>query len=305
MRREWGWVLGGLLAGTAVAADQGTDPSSGAASAGAAVSHPSAQIEATMSVTGTLLVDATGATTGFTLDKRDRLPPPVTQLLDQVLPTFRFKPVEHDGHPVAVETKMCVEVVANQIDPKHIALRLRSARFVEAETPTTNMAERISVNHRVPMSYPPAANQASVQGTVYLALRIDRTGHVADIEVQQVNLRRIGTDGKMQHWRDILADNAVAGARQFTFNVPTAGKHAHDAFFAGILPVEYSFADVPQAGYGQWSSYVPGPKRDIAWLHNDGDDNDIDDGNNNATLPAGEFASSGDSLKLLTPLGGG
>ena len=147
MRREWGWVLGGLLAGTAVAADQGPDPSSGAASADAAVSNPSAQIEASMFVTGTLSVDATGETTGFTLDKRGKLPPPVTQLLDQMLPTFRFKPVEHDGHPVAVEATMCVEVVANQIDPKHIALRLRSARFVEAETPETDLRDWCAKRH--------------------------------------------------------------------------------------------------------------------------------------------------------------
>jgi hypothetical protein len=284
MRKGLGLALAGLLAGSAAAGDK------------EATAAP--QIEARMLVSGTLSVDATGAATGFTLDKRDKLPPPVTQLLDQLLPTFRFKPVEHDGHAVAVDANMSLEVVANQIDPQHIAVRLRSACFVDT---APSMAEKVSVNHRVPMSYPPGATRDGLQGTVYLALRIDRTGHVADIEAQQVNLKRIGSDGEMQRWRDILANNAIAGARQFTFNIPTTGKHAHDAFFTGTLPVEYSFADVPQPGYGQWDSYVPGPKRDIAWRH----DTDDDGGDNDEAVPAGEFASSGDHLKLLTPLGGG
>jgi len=278
----WGLLLAGLLAGTTVAADKEPGTS---------------QIEASMLVSGTLSVDATGATTGFTLDKRGKLPPPVMQLLDQMLPTFRFKPVEHDGQPVAVATKMSLQVVANQIDPGHISLRLRSARFVEADPPKT---ERISIHRRTGINYPGEAWRDGVGGTVYLALRIDHAGNVADIEAQQVNLKKIGTDSQMQHWREVLANNAIEAARRFTFNVPTTGKNVHDAFFTGTLPVIYVYADGGVPDYGRWDSYVPGPRRDVAWLH----DEDDRDANNTEAVPNGEFAMTGDSLQLLTPLGG-
>lgn len=300
MRKAWGLLLGTLLVGTAIAADNPGTPAPDAA-AGATGTSRTARIEASMRVTGTLSVDATGATTGFTLDKREKLPTPVTQLLDGLLPTFRFKPVVHDGHAVAVETKMGLEVVAHQVDPQHIGLRLRSARFVEGESP---MTERAALVHRVPLSYPRQAENAGVQGTVYLALRIDRTGHAADIEVQQVDLKYLGPDDKMQKWRDMLANNAIAGVRQFTFSLPTTGKHAHDAFVTGVLPVQYILdGGGNDPSYGHWNSYVPGPKREIAWLHDDDDDDD--NGSSSRAVPEGEFAMTGAALHLLTPLDGG
>lgn len=290
MRKEWSVILGWLLVGVAVAGGKSVVASDTGAT--------TQQLEASMLVSGTVSVDANGGVSAYTLYKRAQLPEPVRTLLDQTLPTFRFKAVVRDGQAQAVEAKMSLQVVANQIDPQHIALRLRSARFTEAEPPKTDL---ISIHHRASLSYPPEALAAGVRGTVYVALRIDRSGHVADVQVQQVNLQVTDTESRMQHWRDVLAENAMAGARRFTFNTPTTGKHAHDEFVTGILPVRYFvFYGEHEPDYGRWDSYVPGPKREIAWLHDDEDQ----DAANSEAVPDGEFAMTGDSLQLLTPLGG-
>mgnify|MGYP001103037665 CR=1 FL=1 len=84
-----------------------------------------------------------------------------------------------------------------------------------------------------------------------------------------------------------------------SFNVPTTGAHAGDATFTGVLPVLYRIG----AGgpvYGQWDSYVPGPRENVAWLASD----DVFAVASEA-IPDGVFAQTGLALKLLTPIGGG
>lgn len=64
MRKAWMGLLCGLLAGVAQSAPAETPA-----------------IEASMQVTGTLSVDASGAETGYVLDQPGKLPPPVVELL--------------------------------------------------------------------------------------------------------------------------------------------------------------------------------------------------------------------------------
>jgi hypothetical protein len=263
------------------------------------------QIESSMLVSGMLSVDAGGAVTAHTLDRRDELPPPVAQFLDQALPQFRFKPAEHDGRAQPVQAQMSLQVVVNQIDPQHVALRLRSARFTEvgpstAEAVSPPKTDLASIAHRASIHYPDDAMRAAVSGTVYVAVRFDRGGQVIDAEAQQVNLKITDSESKMRHWRDVLGRSTVAAVRRFTFQPPTTGPHAGDASFTGILPVAFFLDGARPPRYGEWDSYVLGPKQDIAWLHGD-DDRDAD---NSEAVPDGQFAMTGDSLQLLTPLGG-
>ena len=254
------------------------------------------QIEASMLVAGTLSVDATGTVTAHTLDKRGKLPAPVVELLDRTLPAFRFKPVMHDGQPTAAVARMSLKVVAHQEDPQHISLRLSSAHFTDSGQPAV---EKASIRQRIPMRYPAKAMTRGISGTVYVALRIDRTGHVVDAQALQVNLKYVDNEAGMAEARELLAKPTLAAVRGFTFDIPTAGKHAGDEFFTGTLPVVYVFDDQHLPGVGEWDTYVAGPKQDIAWLH-DEDDRDSD---NSDAVPDGEFAMTGDNLQLLTPLG--
>lgn len=286
MRKAWMGLLCGLLAGVAQSAP----------------AEPPA-IEASMQVTGTLSVDEAGVVTGYALDQREKLPPPVVELLAKTLPTVRFQPVLHDGRPSAVQAKMTLQVVAHRIDPQHAAVALQAAHFVETsmDTTTAPATNFVSIARRVPITYPPKATMAGLSGTVYVALRIDRTGHVVDAQARQVNLRYLDKAERMDHWREVLALPTLERVRQYTFHVPTTGPHADDAYFSGVLCVVYLFEDQHLPGYGEWDSHIPGPKQDIAWL--DADNRGAVD--NTGALANGEFALAGSGMKLLTPLDGG
>jgi hypothetical protein len=276
--------------------------------AGAAVARtPEAErplLEGSMQVRGTVSVDATGAVTAYSLYSRTKLPEPVRTLLDGVLPTFRFKPVEHDGHPAAVDARMSLQVVANEIDHQHISVALHSAYFTETkdvprpEAKPALSTDMIWLEHREAVRYPAKAQFAGVTGTVYVALRIDRSGHIVQADVQKVDLSYWeNDDAKIPYWRDMLAQSAIAGVSKFTFHMPTTGPNADKPFLTGILPVTYLF---DQPDYGQWVTYLPGPKHEIPWPHDD-----LPDADNSEAVPDGEFALAGSGLKLLTPLGGG
>jgi len=61
--------------------------------------------------------------------------------------------------------------------------------------------------------YPPAAERALVRGTVYLALRVDRMGKVADVAVQQVDMGVVERDAELSHWREVFGRVSREAAR--------------------------------------------------------------------------------------------
>jgi hypothetical protein len=253
-------------------------------------------LEATMSVAGSLDVDGSGNVTAYVLDHPEKLPAGVTQLLAQTLPAFRFEPVRRDGVPRPVHATMNLVVAANQVDPEHISIRVRSALFLDADVPVSG---RVTVNVGTVPRYPEDAARANVGGAVYVAMRIDRSGNVLDAQVQQVNLFAVDSESQMRHWRSVLGKATVRTVRRYTFKVPTTGAHAADASFTGVLPVVYRIgAGVPV--YGQWDTYVPGPRETVAWLADDEVFTVAGE-----TIPDGAFAQTGTALKLLTPIGGG
>lgn len=254
------------------------------------------QIEATMRVAGGLEVDDQGRVTAYTLDHPDALPADVTRLLAQSLPALRFEPVRHGGQAQAVHARMNLVVAARQVDPQHVAIRLRSAHFTDADLPAS---ERMTMRSRIFPRYPDEAALANVGGAVYVAVRVNRSGHVQDAQVQQVNLFATDSPPRMRHWRDLLGKVTLSAVRRATFAVPSTGPHADDASFTGILPVVYRIGPGPPRA-GQWEGYVPGPRAEIPWL---------DDARSIAfsseAIPAGVFAQTGTGLKLLTPIDGG
>jgi len=293
------------MASTAIAADKAPEtPKYDAVMAGMATApDKTSQLEASMVVSGRVSVNAAGAVSAYSLDQDGKLPPPVRDLLRSVLPTFAFEPVLRDGTARPVEAKMSLQLVARRIDADHYDLRLRSARFTDiadVAAQAWDPATKPSISQRPRMHYPEAALNAGVTGTVYLALRFDRSGHVTDVEVSQVNLRVDDPPMQMNRWREMFAESAMAGARKLELHVPTSGPNAGDAAITGILPVSYVINGMRPPGYGEWDFFVRGPVQDIAWMHGSKDAADSSE-----TVPDGQFAVSGDSLRLLTPLGGG
>src|SRR5690606_37388169 len=104
-----------------------------------------------------------------------------------------------------------------------------------------------------------------VHGVVYVVVRVDRSGRVQDAVAELVNLRILGSEREMEQARELLAKSALVAARKWTFKPPTRGEWADQERWSARVPVDYRFADDGKPRYGQWESYVPGPRNPIPW----------------------------------------
>ena len=249
-------------------------------------------MEASMLVTGHIEVDQDGRVQRFELDQRARLPQPVDQLLGEAVPRWQFEPALVDGQPAAVRARMRIRVAATRApdDPGSYVLRVAGASFGEAGEGGLRTKEI------EPPVYPRAPLDRGVQGTVYLLLKIGRTGTVEDLVAEQVNLRLIAGERVLRQMRKAFEKAAIHAARDWTFTPPTAGEDVDAPFWTARVPVEFAFRD-SEPGYGEWSTYVPGPRVAAPWAVEDtaaGAD----------SFAANEVYLVGKGLKLLTPLEG-
>lgn len=254
------------------------------------------QVEASMLLTGTIDIGADGSVTGHVLDHPDKIETGVIGLVERTLPTWRFEPVAEDGKAHKATAKMSLLVVASKLDADRFMVRIRSAHF--EETPEVT-AEVISKKELMPPKYPPEGYRAGITGTVYLVVRVDRQGRVADVAVEQVNLRVVDNERQMSHWREVLAEPALKAARTWRFNPPTDGQKMHGEFWSVRVPVGYALDAVPN--YGKWEPYVPGPRQTIPWLNKT---SDVPASSPDALIAGGVY-QIGQGLRLLTPLGDG
>lgn len=258
------------------------------------------QVEASMLVTGTIQLDTAGKVSGFSLDKKEKLPAGIVNLLDKFVPQWVFEPELVDGKPVNVSTDMSIRLVAKKVDEENFSLRIRSAAFGDR---TGKREETVRALKRTPPSYPTDLASAGVAGTVYLLVRVGRDGKVTDVIAEQVNLKAVAGEGTMTRWRDAFANVSVKKARSWTFIPPTEGQDASKGFWVMRVPVVFSL-DMPsraKVAYGKWDAYVPGPRQPNPW--------DADDAEGAAfspdALPPGNDYLAGSGLRLLTALSDG
>lgn len=251
-------------------------------------------IEASMLVTGTIDVDEAGAVERFAVDDAGKVPPLVRQLLDQELPGWRFEPTLADGRPAAVRTSMRIRVTARKVpgEEDSYSIGINGASF-GGDPP----GEGITSLDPKPPVFPYQLLQRDVGGTVYLLLKIGRDGKVEDMVAEQVNLRAIGHTRMMRTAREVFANAAMRAARGWRFRTPAAGPDADAPFWSVRVPVDFLLEGQRPPGYGEWSSYVPGPRVTAPWeIEEDG------------AVGADTYAAGGvyqvgqGSLKLLTPL---
>lgn len=265
------------------------------------------QAEASMLVTGRVMIERDGSVNGWTIDQREKLPEVVASLVDGAVPTWKFDPVLVDGQPVRGSARMSLRVKASRApdDSGDFSLSIgdgyfgRDALDAGGRESLGLEGEYVSRGTLKPPQYPLAALQSNVQGTVYLALRVNRQGAVDEVVAEQVNLRSVGSERSMKWMRDTLSGAAVKAARGWTFRPPTVGESVDDAFWSVRVPVDYAIGDAEQAGYGQWAVYIPGPRAPVPWRNVREEDGASPD-----TLVAGEIYQAGAGLKLLTPIGG-
>lgn len=259
------------------------------------------RVEASMVITGTIVVAPDGGVQSYELDKPDQLPPEVVSLIRKASVGWRFEPVLSDGKAVAARAKMNLRVVAKREEGSEgYTARIAGATFGNGTSD-----EQVSFKDRhIAPRYPIRAIEARVSGTVYLIVRIGRDGKVADVSAEQVNLAVLASDSELRRWREILADASIQAAREWTYNPPVSGPHANDEYWIARVPVNFSLHQIGKPDtnhYGQWQGYVPGPKEPVAWLSKYPRAND-DKGNTADALADNTVHMLGSGLRLVTPL---
>lgn len=256
------------------------------------------RLEATMLLTGEIVVTPAGTVASYTLDHPDKVPEDVVKLVHDTAAAWRFEPVMLDGHAVGAKAHMSLRVVARHEHPdeKSFVARVSGATFGE----DGKDGEEITYANRRPPSYPANAIGARVEGTVILVVKVGHDGKVIDVAAEQVNLATVGSDSDLRVWRKALANPCVQVARDWTFNPPTKGPHANDPFYVVRAPIQFRLNrdGVITDRYGQWEVYVPGPKETAEWAKED-----RKEGGSTDAVADGQLSLVGTGLKLITPVG--
>ncbi|MCW8807576.1 MAG: energy transducer TonB [Rhodanobacter sp.] len=261
------------------------------------------QSQATMAVTGSIVVSQDGSVQSYLLDHPEKLPPGVVALIAKTVPSWQFQPVVMAGKASTTKAAMSLRVVARQTAKDHYTEWVGGASFGTYGSPVKSAASRVEPR------YPQSAMQDGVSGEVLLAVKIDRNGSVEDVAAEQVNLFVRANVRTMWKGRHELARAAVIAVRTWTFGPQTAG--IHGAYSSRIVPIPVKFclyalgsdSHPCKDGYGEWQDYLPGPREPIPWLPED------------QPIFVGAFATPGDresgvnwfdinGLRLKTPLAG-
>lgn len=267
-------------------------------SAAALAAGPAAvrkRVQASMLLTGTIVVAPDGSVSSYAIDKPEKLPPMVTGLIAESIPRWKFEPTLLDGKPVAAKAKMSVRFVAKPVGDDKYSVGISGAEFGQ-NVP----GESITYKDRVAPTYPHEAARSRVSGTVYLLLRVERQGQVQEAVAEQVNLVVVDNDEEMERWRKMLANSALAAARKWTFNLPTSGEHMNDEYWVARVPVTYGlgrYDELRADDYGKWQPYVPGPRQPVPWI----DEQRLLSGSADALPDEGLHPLVRDGLRLITP----
>ena len=220
-----------------------------------------ATAESALTVTGTIDVDAAGKVVGFTIDQPDKLPAGVVKMANENIPAWTFEATTLPDGVRATRMRMSMLFVAREIKRGEHRIALRHPTFAPFEAgPQMALASGARG-----ISYPVRAAQYGVTGTVFLMVRVDRSGKVTDALVEQVNLGVVDVESSMATWRKLLGDAALKGTRHMQFEVPDGLFEDGQATIVGRLPVAFVLESRPRAAYGSWSTYVPGPRAQIPW----------------------------------------
>lgn len=264
------------------------------------------QVEASMLVTGHVLIEPDGSVSGWEIDQREKLPPEVAGLIERSASAWRFEPVVVDGRQRKAKARMSLRMTAKKLEEQDTyRISIIGSHFGdEAITPEERQERRDSLTaiELKPPAYPMPALEMGACGTVYVVVRVGRDGKVADAYAEQVNLKVVGSEAQMRQMRNILSSSALRATKKWSFRAPVEGDRVDDAFWYARVPVEYAFVGQKMPGYGEWEAYVPGPRQDAPWQSLE--DLDGFDASPEA-LVAGEVYEIGKGRKLLTPLDGG
>ena len=224
------------------------------------------QVESSMLVKGTIEINADGSVNSLVIDQPDKFPGGLVDFVQKQVKDWKFEPVMIDGKARRARSPMSLRVVARKVDEDGYSIAIRNANF-DGESPKEG--ESLSSKRLNPPRYPESVARSGASGTAYVVVKVDASGRVVDVVVEQVNLRTIGTAKEMDGWRSALADAAVKGARSWTFIPPVTGELADDESWSARVPVDFKMDDRHRFVYGKWELYIPGPRQSIPWSEED------------------------------------
>lgn len=258
------------------------------------------QAEASMVLTGTVEVAQDGSLRRYELDHPEQIDPAVRDFVERNIKSWSFEvgSLPAGVSPTAtIRNSMSVLVVAKPVEGNTYSLRLAGSNFNAAEPEPGTQLGYANVR---PPAYPQAAVAAGVKGKVFLMVKVGRNGTVEDAIAEQVNLGVVARNEKeMERWRKVLAQAALGAVKRWTFVYPTHGEQADKPFIVARVPVEYFLRPETKPKYGEWASYVPGPREANPWEPAEDNPGFAPD-----ALAANGGLYSNDGLRLKTPLQG-
>lgn len=255
-------------------------------------------IESSMLLTGTIVVGSEGQVTEYAIDQPEKVAKGVLDFVRGNVTGWTFEPTLLDGKPVSVRNKMSLRIVANKQENGDIAVRLGGVNFLPLKV---EEGAQVSSVRKSPPKYPIGAARAGATGTVYLIVKVGRDGKVEDVIAEQVNLEFVATENIMEQARKLFADASIQAARQWKYIPPVKGEDVDAPYWSVRVPVQYLMGGSKKPQYGQWESYVPGPRQRIPWEGL----RDLPSFSPDTMVAGGDVYQTGKGLRLLTPLQGG
>ncbi|RZA35063.1 MAG: energy transducer TonB [Lysobacteraceae bacterium] len=252
-------------------------------------------VESSMLLTGTLLVGPDGQVSEYAIDQAGEVAKGVLDFVGRNVREWKFEPTLHNDKPASVRNKMSIRVVAKEQEDGGFTIRLGGVSFLPFKVEEgTQVASTIMA----PPRYPESAARAGATGTVYLVVKVGRDGGVEEVVAEQVNLEFVANENIMERSRKIFADASIQAAKQWKFAPPVKGEDMDDAYWTVRVPVDYILHADKQHRYGEWKSYVPGPRRQVPWdeLH------DLPSFSPDTMVAGNGIYQASKGLRLLTPL---
>ena len=217
-------------------------------------------IEASMQVAGIATIRSDGKLLDYSITIPRKVDPDVRRLVDRYLHRAIFEVNTGEEEKKVVTVLMNLQLVARQMEGS-VQMSVGDSVFWDPDT-----TAYIRPAKGKPLSspdYPREALDEGFTGIVYLLLRLNQDGTVAEGHVEQVNLTGFATEAVMEKGRKLLSQAALAHAKQWGFEV-VAERAATTGPIAVRVPVVFYFSN-PLPPY-EWHQYVRGPYVPPPWL---------------------------------------
>lgn len=224
-------------------------------------------IELSAIVEGTIVLAPDGHVQDVVVPDVAKYGQPIVDMVRATALKWRFDPVVVDGQPVTAKSAMHARVVLKKSDAGEYVAWIRGATFGDTDANNTSVVRASPANLKLPPKYPVEALRSHTEGRAYLALRIDREGHVVDAAVEQVNLANIGPEAVLNRSRKAFTEALLTAARRWSYEVPTTGKLANRDSWTVRTSILFFYrgAGTPRAG-SVWAAYIPGPYTPAPWV---------------------------------------